>query len=109
MPFGMWNGPAMFQWFINQVTAKVNECEAYIDDIIIYSDDWSDHVEQSSVFDKLKEVKLTMNLAKSEFGCAQVSFLGHTVGQEEAQPIATEVETISQFPVPKNKKELCNF
>ena len=95
MPFDMRNGPAMFQWFINQVTAEVNECEAYIDDIIIYSDDCSDHVEQSSVFDKLKEVKLTTNLAKSEFGCGQVSFLGHIVGQGEVKPIATKVETIS--------------
>ena len=55
-------------------------------------------------FDKLKEVNLTINLAKSGFGCAQVSFLGHTVGQGEVKPIAAKVEAISQFPVPKNKK-----
>ena len=46
-------------------------------------------------FDKLKEVNLTINMAKSRFGCAQVSFLGQIVGQGEVQPIATEVETIS--------------
>ena len=34
-------------------------------------------------FDKLKEVSLTVNLAKSEFGCAKVSFLGHIEGQRE--------------------------
>ena len=35
MPFSMRNAPATFQQFINQVTAEVNGCEAYIDDIII--------------------------------------------------------------------------
>ena len=107
MPFGMRNAPAMFQRLINQVTTEVSGCEAYIDDVIIYSDNWSNHVEQINVFfGKLKEVNLTINLAKCEFGCAQVSFLGHIVGQEEVKPIAAKVEAISQFPVPKNKKEL---
>ena len=46
----MQNAPATFQWLINQVTAKVNGYEAYIDDIIIYSGDCSDHVKQINVF-----------------------------------------------------------
>ena len=80
MPFGMRNAPATFQRLINQVTAEVNGYEAYIDNIITfllftYSDDWSDHVEQISVsFGRLKEVNLIINLAKSESGCALVSF-----------------------------------
>ena len=50
MPFGMLNAPATFQWLIISVIVEVNGCEAYIDDVNIYSDDWSDHVEQISVF-----------------------------------------------------------
>ena len=46
----MYNAPATFQWLINQVTAEVNGCKAYIDDVIIYSDDCSDHVKQIKVF-----------------------------------------------------------
>ncbi|XP_065917657.1 uncharacterized protein [Dysidea avara] len=111
MPFGMRNAPATFQRFINQVTAEVEGgCEAYIDDVIIYSDNWSDHVKQlRTFFDKLKEAKLTVNLAKSEFGCAQVSYLGHIVGQGEVKPIDAKVKAISQFPIPRNKKELMRY
>ena len=47
---GMHNAPATFQWLINEVTAEVNGCKAYIDDVIIYSDDCSDHVKQIKVF-----------------------------------------------------------
>lgn len=76
MQFGIQDVPATFQWLVNQATAEVNGCEAYVDNINIYSLEWSDHVEQiSAFFGKLKEVNLTINLAKSEFGCAQVSFL----------------------------------
>ena len=52
---------------------------------------------------------MTINVAKSEFGCAQVSFLGHTVGQGEVKRVAAKVEAISQFPIPKNKKEYVRF
>ena len=62
-----------------------------------------------SSFGKFKEVNFTINLAKCEFGCAQVSFLGHIVGQGEVKPIAAKVEAISQFSVPKIKKELMRF
>ena len=71
MPFCMRNAPATFQQFVNQVTAEVEGCEAYTDNVIIYSDNWTDHIKQiQTFFDKLKEAKLTINLAKSEFGCA---------------------------------------
>ena len=107
MLFCIRNAPATFQRFINQVTAEIEGCEAYIDDVIIYSDNWSDHVKQiRTFFDKLKEAKLTINLAKCEFGCAQVSYLGHVVGQGEVKPIDAKVKAISEFPIPKNKKEL---
>ena len=60
MSCGMQNAPATFQRLINHITAEVNGCEAYNYDIIIYSDYWSDYVEQISVsFGKLKEVNLT--------------------------------------------------
>ena len=75
MPFGVRNAHATFQCFINQVTAEVEECESYIDDVIVYSNNWSYHVRQLRIFfDKPKEAKLTINLVKSEFGCAKVSY-----------------------------------
>ena len=49
MPFGMRNAPATFQRFVNQVTAEVEGCEAYIDDVIIYSDNWIDHIKLSLI------------------------------------------------------------
>ena len=78
MPFGMKNSPATFQRLINTIIAEIEHCEAYIDDAIIYNDDWNHHLGTiKAFFDKLSEAKLTINLAKSEFSHATLTFLGH--------------------------------
>ena len=44
MPFGMKNSPATFQRLINSLIAGMDGIGAYIDDVIIYSDFWENHV-----------------------------------------------------------------
>ena len=83
---------------------------AYIDDVIIYSDSWSDHLQRiRKFFDRLSKAKLTVNLAKTEFCHATVTFLGHLVGQGQVKPLEAKVNAISEFPVPKCKRQLMRF
>ena len=49
---------------------------------------------------RLAEANLTVNLAKSEFGCAHIVFLGHVVAKLTA---------VANFPIPTNKRELMCF
>ena len=44
MPFGMKNSPATFERLVNNIICGLDGCDAYIDDVIIYSDSWSDHL-----------------------------------------------------------------
>ena len=104
MPFGMKNSPATFQRLVNNVICGIDGCDAYIDDVIIYSDSWSDHLQRiRKFFDRLSKAKLTVNLAKTEFCHATVTFLGHLVGQGQVKPLEAKVNAISEFPVPKCK------
>ena len=78
MPFGMKNSSAIFQRLINTIIAGIEHCEAYIDDAIIYNDEWNHHLRIiKACFDKPSEVKLTINLAKNEYCNATLTFLGH--------------------------------
>ena len=53
MPFGMKNAPSTFQRMINRVVDGLKCCEAYIDDVIIYSDSWQGHLSQlRAIFDR---------------------------------------------------------
>ena len=82
----------------------------YIDDAIIYNDDWNYHLGTiKAFFDKVSEAKLTINIAKSEFCHATLKFLGHTVGHGQVKPIDAKVEVISDFPVPTCKRQLMMF
>ena len=110
MPFGMKNAPATFQRLINTVISGLEGCCAYIDDVVVYSDTCKEHLKHlQSLLLRLVEAKLTVNLGKSEFGCAHIVFLGYMVGQGQVRPVDAKVEAVASFPVPCNKKELMRF
>ncbi|XP_028835757.1 uncharacterized protein LOC114790140 isoform X1 [Denticeps clupeoides] len=110
MPFGLRNAPATFQRLICKVLAGVPCCEAYLDDIIIYSATWTQDLETlESVFKRLQQASLTLNLAKCEFGKATVTYLGKEVGQGQVRPVEAKVQAVMNFPVPTSKQELRRF
>jgi hypothetical protein len=110
MPFGMKNSPATFQRIMNQVVSGLEGCETYIDDIVIYSETWEEHLEiMRKFFERLRKAGLTINLAKCEFGQATVTFLGHVVGQGQVKTIDAKIEAICNFPKPVTRKELMRF
>ena len=52
-----------------------------MDDIIIYSGSWKEHVEHvQNVLGMLREAGLTANPAKYDWGGQKLQFLGHVVG-----------------------------
>ncbi len=45
MPFGLVSAQATFQRYVNTTLAEYSDfAEAYIDDVVIFSDTWEDHV-----------------------------------------------------------------
>ena len=54
----------------------LDNCKAYIDDAIIYSEEWDQQIKTiREFFERLSKAKLTINLAKSEFCHATLTFL----------------------------------
>jgi hypothetical protein len=65
MPFGMKNSPATFQRLINNIITDLDGCDAYIDDLIIATETWEDHITIiRELFERLSKAKLTINLLK---------------------------------------------
>lgn len=110
MPFGMCNAPATFQRLINLVLSGVPNCTAYLDDLVIYSANWSEHLGTlQTVFQRLAQANLTLNLAKCEFGKATVTYLGKEVGGGMVRPVAEKVSAITAFPTPSTRRQLRRF
>ena len=110
LPFGMKNAPATFQRMMESVVQGLGHTHAYIDDLITKSDTWEDHIMNlEELFKRLDKARLTVNLAKSEFGCGTVMYLGHEIGQGKVAPVDAKVEAITAFPIPTEKKSLRRF
>ena len=76
MSFDMKNAPATFQLMINKIMASFQGCEAYIDDVIVFSNTWKKHLERlCESFRRLRAAKLTVNLVKSDFEHAHVTYV----------------------------------
>ena len=59
----------------------------YLDDIIIYSNSWDEHLHRiRKLFQNLREAGLVVNLGKCEFGKGEVTYLGHKVGHGHVKP-----------------------
>ena len=82
MPFGLANALATFQGFINYALQDLLNicCIAYLDDILIYSDDDTEHVEHvQAVLKCLQEHGLYVKLEKCKFHTWRVGFVGYVV------------------------------
>ena len=111
MPFGLRNGPAVFQRLMDQVLHRDSErAVVYIDDIGIFSSTWNDHCEDiRTVLTRLKEAGLTANLSKSSWGQTHCEFLGHLVGEGMVSPADLKVQAVRQFAQPVSKKHVRQF
>ena len=110
LPFGLKNAPPTFQRMMNQVVSGLSNTAVYIDDVVVHSDTWIDHIKHlKALLDRLNKANLTINLAKSSFGKATVNFLGHIVGQGKVCPLESKVQAVKEFPPPKDKRSLMRF
>ena len=87
MPFGLKGAPSTFQRLMDKVLAPCHQfAAAYIDDIVIYSETWEEHLDHlRQVLQLLKEAGLTAKPSKCYLAMFKCGYLGHVVGGGEVQ------------------------
>lgn len=110
LPFGLKSSPAIFQRILSDVLAKNNlETFAinYIDDILIFSENYSDHVRHiNKVLIAIEKVGFKLNKEKCIFAKKSVIYLGHEIKENEIKPLNDNLIAIKNFPTPQNKKNV---
>lgn len=91
---------------MNDLFQSLEGVQVYLDDINIFTDTWSDHLDRLvGVLGKLlHDAHLTIKLSKTVFCGATVTYLGQDVGQGRVRPKSANVDSIIAYPVPHSKE-----
>ena len=112
IPFGLTNAPATFQAYINKsLTGLMDKfCVVYLDDILIYSDAQSEHLDHvKQVLERLRRFGLYASLKKCDFFTTKVEFLGFIVSTNGLAMDQRRVAAIQEWPKPKSYHEVQVF
>jgi len=81
----------------------------YLDDILIYSSNWEEHVVYLiQVFLTLHRKKLLKH-SKCQFGKESLVYLGHVIGHGQLKIDSSTVSAIIDWPWPTNVTEVRSF
>jgi len=118
LPFGLTNGPATYQRYMHDVLFEYLDdfCTAYLDDIIIYSEDIAEHeIHVRKVLTKLRDAGLQVDIKKCEFSVTRTKYLGFIISTDGIEVDPEKVSAIKTWQYPKTVKGVqaflgfCNF
>jgi len=108
VPFGLRNAPSHFQRVIDNILGayRWDFCCAFIDDIIIYSRTFEEHLRHVSlVLEALERVGMTLSELKCHFGYDNIQLLGHRVSRLGLSTLREKVDAILAVPFPETVKQ----
>ncbi|KAA3473175.1 DNA/RNA polymerase superfamily protein [Gossypium australe] len=112
MPFGLTNAPTVFIDLMNQIFRPYLDkfVVVFIDDILIYSRDESEHAEHLRiVLQTLRDKQLFAKFSKCEFWLREVRFLGHIVIAEGIRVDLSKISTVVDWKPLRNVSEVRSF
>ncbi|CAF4543626.1 unnamed protein product [Rotaria sp. Silwood2] len=112
LPQGITNGPATFQRVINHILgpARWKYALAYIDDVIIYSKTFEEHLSHlNEICTILKNARFRLNPDKCEISRTQTDYLGHNIKNGEIRPSPHNINGLLNTRFPQTADETCKF
>lgn len=112
MPQGLRNAPSSFQRIMYEllVNSRWDFCLVYIDDILIFSKTFDEHLHHlNEILSVLENVDLKLNPQKCSIAKAEINYLGHTVNAEGIRPLHENIEAITKLPTPTTPKQVHTY
>ncbi|XP_031782109.1 uncharacterized protein K02A2.6-like [Nasonia vitripennis] len=104
---GLRNAAQSLQRAMDQLLRDLPFARAYLDDIIVASNNEEEHVGHlRTLFDVLRAANIKVNPEKCVLGKKQVTYLGYLVSAEGSRPPQDRIDAIQAFPKPGNSAQL---
>ena len=108
--FGPRNAPAYFQRNIAATLTGINHVQAYLDDIMIATETWDEHISTlKQVLSRLEERNIRLKRSKCSFAMDSVKYLGFIVNHQGVHPDAEKIKSITELSEPTSTKGLRSF
>ena len=112
MPFGLRNGPSIFQRVMQGILAPYLWifCLVYIDDIVIYSKTYEEHIDHLDlVLGAIEKSGITLSPVKCHLFYSSILLLGHKVSRLGLSTHAEKVCAILDLSRPTKLSQLQTF
>lgn len=112
LPFGLSTSMASLIRCLNSVLQEDsrNFTAVYVDDLLVFSENINEHFTHlERLFKRFQSEGVTVKLRKCQFLSERVKFLGHIISSKGIEMDPTRVESIKNFPAPRNIRELRGF
>ncbi|CAF0983293.1 unnamed protein product [Didymodactylos carnosus] len=112
LPQGVTNGPPTFQRIVNQILGPTRwkYALAYLDDIIIYSQTFEDHLlHLDDILNRLNQANFRLNVDKCNIAQQAIDYLGHHIEHGNIMPNADNIRALLNTPQPTTAKEAFRF
>lgn len=112
LPFGLTNAPTSFQRVMDEVLGdlKFSICMVYIDDIIIFSRSYEEHIKHvDTVLKRLIQRGFYVKPEKCKFCLRKIEYLGHIISSQGIHVNPAKVEAIHKLPYPNTPEEVHSF
>jgi len=112
MPFGLTNAPVAFQQFMNDIFSDLLDVYVmiYLDDILIYSNNMSEHHQHmKEVLKCLHKAGLYAKAEKCEFHSELVEYLEYILSSSGLTMSDDKIKIIQNWPEPKKVKDIQSF
>ena len=112
MPFGLRNGPSIFQRVMQGILAPYLWifCLVYIDDIVVFSKSYEDHIHHlDKVLEAIEQAGITLSPNKCHLFYGSILLLGHKVSRLGLSTHSEKVKVILELERPKKLLQLQTF
>ena len=111
MMFGLCNAPVMFMRLMNDILHPFIDSFIiiYLDDMLLYSSTWEEHISHFKVLETFKKHQLLENLKKCEFAQQCLVYLGYVINGGELKIDHVKMEAIMKWSMPTNVSEVRSF